>query len=206
MAVMNKIAMLSALIGAAWWLVLVSAGGLVFPGYDHAGQYISELGATGAPNAALVNYAGFLPVGVLFCTFATAAFFATPQSRLATLGFVGLWAYAIGYIGATFYPCDYGCRPAEPSESQRMHLLLGLAGYLLAPLTLLFLGFAARNWPSGGCLALLAFIAAPVAAAGLLTMDPNSAWVGVSQRVLETSGVGWCLACGLYRGRQPRPR
>ncbi|MBL8530757.1 MAG: DUF998 domain-containing protein [Hyphomonadaceae bacterium] len=203
---MGKLAMICAVVGGVWWLVLVAAGGLVFPGYDHLGQYISELGATGAPNAALVNFAGFLPLGILFCTFAIAAYIAAPHSRLAMLGFVGLFFFAVGYVGAAFYPCDYGCRPAEPSESQNMHLLLGLAGYLLAPITLLCLGLAARSWPGGGRLALWALVAAPVAAAGLLTMDPASPYVGVSQRVLEVSVVSWCVACGLYLGRQPRAR
>lgn len=39
------------------------------PGYDHATQFISELGATGTPRGALMNLAGFIPSGLLFAVF-----------------------------------------------------------------------------------------------------------------------------------------
>jgi len=198
--------MICALLGAFWLLAMVVVGGFTFPGYDHLSQYISELGANGAPFGYEVSWYGFLPVGLLTIAFAVFAWLATPRSLLGTLGFIGIVLFAIGYVGSAFFPCDYGCRPESPSFSQQMHLLIGLAGYFLAPLTLLLLALAARALPSGGGVALAGFVAAPAALAGLLTMAPESPFVGLSQRVLEASVMGWIVICGLYLGHQPRAR
>jgi len=203
---MGRLAMICALLGALWLLAMVVIGGLTFPDYDHVSQYISELGANGAPFGFEVSWYGFLPVGLLVTAFAVFAWLATPRSLLGTLGFIGLVLFAIGYIGSAFFPCDYGCRPESPSFSQQMHLLIGLAGYFFAPLTLLLLAFAARAWPNGGRVALTGFVAAPAALVGLLTMAPDSPFVGLSQRVLETSVIAWVVICGLYLGHQPRAR
>lgn len=198
----GRLAMICALLGAVWLLAMVVIGGLTFPGYDHASQYISELGANGAPFGFQVSWYGFLPVGLLVVAFAVSAWLATPRSVLGTLGFIGIVLFAVGYVGATFFPCDYGCRPEDPSPSQAMHLLFGLAGYLLAPLTLLLLSLAARKWPNARSVVLAGFIAAPIALMAFLTMAPDSPFVGVSQRALEASVIGWVVACGLYLGHQ----
>lgn len=201
---MGKLAMFSALIGALWLLTMVVVGGATFPRYDHAAQYISELGANGAPYGFEVSWYGFLPVGLLVIAFALAAWRAAPVSLLATFGWVGVLLFAVGYVGSAFFRCDYGCRPEEPSASQAMHLLLGFAGYLFAPLTLLVLGLAARKWPNAHWLSVLGFVAAGGSLIGLVTMAPDSPYVGVSQRVLETSVMGWVVACGIYLGHQSR--
>jgi hypothetical protein len=195
----GKLAMLCALAGALWLLATVLIGGAAFPGYDHASQYISELGATGAPHGQTVSWLGFLPVGVFVSAFALFAWRAAPRSAIASLGFIGAFLFAIGYVGAAFFPCDFGCRPDTPSFSQIVHEVLGLAGYLFAPLTLLLLAIAARSWPSAGWLAILGFIAAPAALVGLGgLLDSESPLLGLFQRVLETSVTGWIVACGIY--------
>ena len=157
---MGKLAMVTALLGAAWLLAMVLIGGATFPSYDHVSQYISELGATGAPRGFEVSWFGFLPIGILICAFAIFAGLAAPRSVLAVLGFIGVFLFSIGYVGSAFFPCDFGCRPEEPSLSQVMHELVGLAGYLLAPLTLLLLGLAAWSWPRARWLAAFSFVAA----------------------------------------------
>ncbi|MBL8547908.1 MAG: DUF998 domain-containing protein [Hyphomonadaceae bacterium] len=201
----GKLALITALLGVAWLLVMVLVGGASFDGYDHVSQYISELGANGAPFGWHVSWLGFLPVGVLICAFSYFAWRAAPQSVLATLGFVGIFLFAIGYVGSAFFRCDFGCRPEEPSFSQIMHELGGLAGYMLAPVTLLLLGLAARTWPGAVWLSILGFIGAAGALVGLSgLLDDGSPTVGLYQRVLETSVLSWVLACGFYLGLQKR--
>jgi hypothetical protein len=200
-ACLNKLAFFTGILGAAWVLALTLIGGATFPGYDHGGQFISELGATGAPHGWKVSWLGFLPAGILLCAFALFGWLAAPRSVLSTLGFVGIFLFAIGYVGSAFFPCDFGCRPEAPSFSQVMHELVGLAGYLLAPLTLLLLGLAARRWPGAGWLAILAYLTAVTALGGLVMLDPNFALVGAAQRVLEASVLGWIVACAIYLGQ-----
>lgn len=199
----GKLAMITGVLGAVWLVAMVVIGGAAWDGYDHVAQYISELGANGAPYGWHVSWLGFLPIGVLICAFAFFAWRAAPRSVLSALGFVGVFLFAIGYAGSAFFPCDFGCRPDTPSFSQVMHELVGLAGYLLAPLTLVLLGVAAWKWPGATWLAIIAFIAAASALVGLGgLMDPESPTLGLHQRVLEASMLSWVVACGLYLGLQ----
>lgn len=202
----GKLAMITAVLGAAWLVAMVVIGGASFDGYDHVAQYISELGATGAPYGAYVSWLGFLPIGILICAFTVFAWRAAPRSVVATIGFVGVFLFSIGYLGAAFFPCDFGCRPADdPSFSQVMHELIGLAGYMLAPLTLLLLGLAAWKWPGAVWLSILGFISAAFALVGLGgLMDPESPQVGLYQRMLEAGMLSWVVACGLYLGLQKK--
>lgn len=201
----GKLAMITGVLGAAWLVGMVVIGGASWDGYDHVAQYISELGANGAPYGWHVSWLGFLPIGLLICAFAYFAWAAAPRTALSTLGFVGVFLFSIGYVGSAFFPCDLGCRPDTPSFSQVMHELVGLAGYLLAPLTLLLLGIAAWKWPGAIWLSILAFITAATSLVGLGgLMDPASPQVGLYQRVLEASMLSWVVACGLYLGLQKR--
>lgn len=179
-------------------LLITVLGGASFPNYNHATQFISELGAFGAPNAGIINLAGFLPAGLLITIFAFFAWRSLPASWGTTLGMFGLALFALGYIAAAFFPCEPGCRPSEASLSQALHNLLGLAGYFTAPLSLFLLGNAARKWHKGRYLAVLGFMGSGLSLLGLLAMLSEFSYVGLAQRVLETSVLTWVVACSLY--------
>jgi hypothetical protein len=196
--------MMSALLAAAWHVAMLVIGGATFPGYDHVGQFISELGATGAPRGFEMSWYGFLPIGVFMIAFAVFTWLAAPRSVLLALGLIGIFLYAVGYLGTAVFPCDYGCRPEQPSFAHQMHLLFGLGSYLFAPLMLALLALAVRKWPNAGWLFVIGIVTAVGALGGLMTFDESSPYVGLSQRVIEVSVIGWVLACGLYLGLQPR--
>jgi hypothetical protein len=194
----NKIAFISGILGALLVLLLTVLGGANFPNYNHATQFISELGAFGAPNARVINLAGFLPAGLLISAFTFFAWRALPRSRETTLGMFGLTLFGVGYIAAAFFPCEAGCRPAEPSLSQALHNLLGLTGYFTAPLSLFALGNAARKWPRAALLSTLGFIGSGLSLLGLLLMLSEFTYVGLAQRILEASVLIWIVACAFY--------
>jgi hypothetical protein len=52
------------------FITAIIAASLKHPAYSHFKNFISELGATGAPSAAIMNFAGFLPYGILMMAFA----------------------------------------------------------------------------------------------------------------------------------------
>ncbi len=192
------LALITGILGTLAVFLVTVLGGANFPNYSHASQFISELGASGAPNARIINLAGFLPAGLLISAFTFFAWRSLPRSRATTLGMLGLALFAIGYIAAAFFPCEPGCRPAQPSLSQAMHNLLGLAGYLTAPLSLLVLGWAARRWSKAAYLSTLGFIGGGLALLSLLFLSPDFRYAGVAQRVLEGSVLGWVVVCALY--------
>jgi hypothetical protein len=179
-------------------VLLTIIGGANFPNYSHASQFISELGADGAPHARLINFAGFLPAGVLIIAFAFFAWRALPGSGAVTFAMLGLALFALGYLVAAFFPCEGDCRAAEPTPSQAIHNLFGLAGYLFAPASLFALAWQARRWPSAMHLSALGFIGSAFALFGLLLLSPDFRYVGIAQRVLEGSVLMWIMACALY--------
>lgn len=182
-------------------LLLTVVGGATFPNYSHASQFISELGASGAPNARIINLAGFLPAGLLLTAFAFFAWRSLPRSRATTIGLLGLALFALGYLAAVVFPCEPGCRPAQPSLSQALHNFFGLAGYITAPLSLFILGWKARMWPGARHLSALGFISGGLALLGLQFLSPDFRYVGIAQRVLEGSVLAWIVVCALYLNR-----
>lgn len=199
----RTIAFWAAILGYALLVVMVVAGGAAWPGYSHIGQFISELGATGAPHARLVNFGAFLPIGLLISLFAVLAMLIPPRGLLRMLGFLGIVVFATGYTGAAFFPCDFGCDPVkpDPSSSQRLHFLFGAAGYLLAAPTLVVLAIASRRWPGGRLLFPLGIVCAGVAGLALFAMTPPVE--GLFQRLLEGAVALWILACAFTLRRAP---
>lgn len=194
-----------AVLGAGAVLLLTLLGASGFPGYNHESQFISELGARGAPHELWVRFAGFLPAGIFVVLFAAAAFHALPRAGLTSAGLLGLVVYAFGYVAAAFFPCEAGCRPAQPSLSQTIHNVFGLAGYLLAPLFMYALAWQARRWPGATHLAALGFVAAALVLVGLLTLSPKSAFAGSSQRLIEVAVLSWVVVCGVYLRSRAAP-
>lgn len=199
----RTVAFWSAVVGYGLLVVMVVAGGAAWPGYSHVGQFISELGATGAPHARLVNFGAFLPIGLLISLFAILAMLIPPCGVLRTLGFLGIIVFATGYTGAAFFPCDFGCDPVkpDPSSSQRLHFLFGTAGYLIAAPTLVALALAARTWPGGRLLFPLGLVCAAVSGLALFAMVPPME--GLAQRFLEAAVGVWILACAFALRKAP---
>jgi hypothetical protein len=115
----KKLALITGTLGPLAVVLLTILGGVNFPNYSHASQFISELGATGAPNGRIISLAGFLPAGVLIIAFAFFAWRSLPPSGATTFGMIGLALFALGYLVAAFFPCEADCRPTDPTLSQR---------------------------------------------------------------------------------------
>jgi len=198
----GRLAALCALASLGVVGLLVVLGGAAFPGYSHVSQFVSELGARGAPHEGRVRLLGFLPAGALLLAFCFFAHAALPRARATALGLLGLAIFAAGYLVAAAFPCDFGCRPEEPSTSQILHNLGGLAGYLLAPAFLFTLARAARAWPGAKSLVAVGYLASALALVGLLTLSPSSPAAGLSQRLLEAAVLGWVALCGLHLAKR----
>jgi hypothetical protein len=194
----------SAFAGYALFVGMIIWAGAAWPGYDHLRQFISELGATGAPNGQVFGLWGFIIPGALMMVFPVAAFLALPRSAASLIGFALILLFASGTFFGGVYPCDFGCVTEGGSYSQHMHELLGLGGYLTAPLALFVAGLASRRWPGAGGLFPLGVCTAVVAAVAMPVMVMNIEFDGAAQRALEGAMALWILACAAYLARKPR--
>ncbi len=195
---MARIAFWCALTSFLIFLVTIVAGGAGFPGYSHGAQYISELGAIGAPHSQIVSWFGFIPSGILLMTFAFVAPLTLPRSPWTWLGFSSLGFYAFGLVVGGLFPCDFGCRPDEQTAAQLIHNAVVGIGYLVGITALLVLGVQARKWAGGKHLLPLGVTCWLLAACSLPALDPGFEYAGIAQRIIEVSMYTWIIACAFY--------
>lgn len=152
------------------------------PGYSHLRHTISELGEVGAPDQRLVAFGVFLPIGALLLVAAFLMRFSEPRSLLAL-------CIGVGYVVATFFPCDPGS-PVTGTTRQSVHNLGGAVEYI---------GGAFALWKIsehlGQPFQIAAFIVG--AAAILLSVPEVGPLRGLIQRLAEAclfGGLLWSAA------------
>jgi hypothetical membrane protein len=89
--------------------IIVITLGLFRPNYNHVTQIMSELGEVGAPNALIMNTAGFILLGLLMISFAFGLHRGISEGEGSKIGPAlvaasGSWLVLLG-----LFPCDPGC-------------------------------------------------------------------------------------------------
>jgi hypothetical membrane protein len=172
------------------------AGGMAYPGYDHLTQYISELGATGAPTSTGVSLA-FMISGALLTAFWLLCAGLFTRSLLSVIGF-GLSALnGVGLVLGGVFRCDFECSTADLSPAAVLHDVFGGIGYLCGIAGVFVVGFAARGWPQGRGLFGLSLICGIPAALAIWLIHPAFEWYGGAQRVVEIALAVWTMAVAL---------
>ena len=124
--------------------VATVAGGLAYPGYDHLTQYISELGAAGAPTRRAVSLA-FIVSGALLAAFWLLCAGLFPRGVLSILGFGFSALNGVGLLLGGAFRCDFECAVVDPSLSAILHEVFGGVGYLCGIVGVFLLGIASRG-------------------------------------------------------------
>ena len=176
--------------------VATVAGGLAYPGYDHLTQYISELGATGAPTSRAVSLA-FIVSGALLAAFWLLCAGLFPRGVLSILGFGFSALNGVGLLLGGVFRCDFECAVVDPSLSAILHEVFGGGGYLCGIVGVFLVGIAARRWPQGRGLFELSLICGIPAALAIWLIQPAFEWYGAAQRVVEIALAVWTLAMAM---------
>ena len=194
-------------VGELIQLGAVLVGGAAYPGYDHARQYISELGATGAVTGPAVSWWGFVPSGLLITAFCLMAAWLLRRNVLAVVACLMLAWYGLSLSAAGIYPCAFECARTEVTFDAMMHDLVGGTGYLTGVLGVAIAALAVRSGEAGW-LRPLGLVCAGVAAVGFAAIIIDVELGGVFQRALEGSLAVFLLAFGwaLARGSLPTSR
>jgi len=169
-------------------------GGQADPDYSHSSQFISELGAAGALQRNLVNFAGFLPTGLFLFGFVLFGHSSFPPAKNAVLGWWLLTGASIGYVIAALFPCDTGC-PATGSIQQAVHNTAGMIQYIGISLGLLLIAKAEHSlsW-----LRPISLLAAAAILSGFIMMSVDHDLRGMWQRVAEVAFFGWVLLVSIH--------
>ena len=174
--------------------VILAAAGR--PEYQHATQTISELGEVGARRAALMNYGGFLPYGLLVIALAFGLHAVVRRGSGDWLGPVLLGIYGLAYVAVAFAPCDPGCTGTSLSPHEKAHVLIGrvvIMTSLAAPLVLYPRLAKDPAWSSLGWLLIALPVVGYLVFLGVIPSLP----FGWQQRLWIGCTLLWVMVLGL---------
>jgi hypothetical membrane protein len=197
---------LVALIGLLATIMFVGAviwGGATYPGYDHLRQFISELGATRAVTAPLMN-AAFMATSALTVLFWIGALMVLPRTALTMVGSGFAIVNGVSLFLAGVYSCDLGCTRDDQSTEAMLHDIFGGTGYLATVIGMAVLALASRRWAHARGIRPLGLACSGVAFVGLLGIVLEPELKGLLQRMAEAAMWGFILAVAavIHRGRR----
>jgi hypothetical membrane protein len=154
---------------------------------------ISELGASGAANAWLMNYAGFVASGVLICLFGL-SLFTLSRSVSVVVGAALVVVFGLGTVVAGLASCDLGCAAVTPTAEQQLHEQVSQIAFTALIVSTLVWGAhfarAERGW-GFGTYSLLTGVAAIALLTAFILSIGQSAFVGLLQRALVVVLYAW---------------
>jgi len=183
----------------------VFLGGSMYPGYSHVSQFISELGATGAPFPTVLNFGGLIPAGALTVAFALAMYWRYRSGTVLALSTAFVALAGLSQLIAGVFPCDPGCSFEAMSRSAQIHALAGFAASFSRAVAPLLFGVANRAkharrfWSS-----LLLGVGALVALAVGSQQGADSPFIGVLQRLHVAFFFTWVVIVAIVGAAQPR--
>ena len=144
-----------------------------------------------------------MPSGIFITAFAFFAIKSLPKSKLTQIGYLGVGIfYGIGTILVSFFPCDKGCNNEmiDPSISQLIHNLSGMLTYMIVPICLIIIGVAAIKWKAAKFVTFSGIVFGLIAMlfVGILSVNLQSNYVGLYQRIIEGSILLFILICSFY--------
>jgi hypothetical membrane protein len=178
------------------------------PGYSHATDVISELGATGTPYAALMNYVGFVPAGLMIAVFGIALSRAVAGGHLSILAAGLVTVFGCGMAASGVFSCDAGCPRGEGSLENGIHMVIAppIFACFIAGVAILGNRFRSMPPPLGplatyslatSALALLFMIAL------VLSLESRT-FSGIWQRLMVASLFLWSAVVAVRAGRNTR--
>jgi hypothetical membrane protein len=195
-----RILSLGGVAGPVLFTVVVIICGALRPDYSHATQFISELGARGTSRAALMNFAGFVPTGMLLASFGVSLAFLLPRRPVSVLAAACMTFFGVGLTFAGIYSCDPGCPHHNASWEATLHervsavtFLFGIGGSAL--LAYHFRGLTIWNvlWPYS---AITSAVALGFLIASAASVESRS-FTGLWQRLFIGTLYLWCMVVSL---------
>ncbi len=108
---------------ASLWLVVgVVIAGKIYPNYNHAKQFLSELGASNSPTEKLSPLINNFPLSILFITF---GIYLLSLKGMSFIGYCVVF-HGAGTLIAGIFPMDFDPYTKEPTTSCKIHSVAGL--------------------------------------------------------------------------------
>ena len=169
------------------------------PHYNHIHQFISELGAKGTSYADLMNFAGFIPAGIMIVLFGISLFH-LPKHVMKSVGASLIILFGVGVVIAGSFSCDPGCPQRGGSFENSVHDGISGPAFLSATTGILVVGISFRQSPFWKGLWVYSLVSA-LLAYGFIFLLINSldsrSYTGIWQRLLISTIFLWCAIVSL---------
>jgi hypothetical membrane protein len=194
-----RIGALAGIGGPLLYAAMVGVTGYLTPGYDPLTQWISELGATGAPYAMVFNVLGPGIFGLLSVLFALGLWRALKGGPLAFAAAALVTIAGIAGILEGVFPCDPGCIPVTMTGS--LHLTLGLVPLLGMLGAMEIFAFIVRKDPGWPWFFAFSQVMVALTLIFALAFSSGSTFDGLYQRVMIGAILVWVMAVGVRMWR-----
>ncbi len=178
------------------------------PEYSHVTQFMSELGESTGPHAALMNFLGFIPSGLFLAAFGVSLASLRPHTRLSFAATALITVFGLGIVGAGVYSCDPGCPRQGLSSEATVHQVVSIIAFIAGVFGIALWAYQFRELPAWQ--SLWRYSAATSAAALVLLLILNAsvesrAFTGVWQRLFLLTLYVWCAVVGhrVFRSLAP---
>jgi hypothetical membrane protein len=195
--------------GPILFSAVVIVSGALRVDYGHIVNFISELGATGTPSAGLMNYAGFLPAGLMLAAFGVALAKALPRRRATLLASILVTLFGAGLAVSGIASCDPGCPQTGGSVENLVHNRIAPIAFICLIAGAAILGIQFRDIPAWRPLSvysLLSSVAGLCLLVALASSLDTRELTGLWQRLLLAVLFLWCAVVGLRAFRHPASR
>jgi hypothetical membrane protein len=182
--------------------VLAAAAG--HPGYSHLVNFISELGATGAPRAALMNDGGFIPAGVLIAGFGVSVGSLLPRLPMFMAGAALVTLFGVGAAASGVFSCDLGCPIEGGTPANQIHNVIGPGCFVFLIVGTAILGWGFRGVPAWRRLSAYSLATSAIALVfflSLLGSLDDRVWTGLWQRLMLGTLFLWCGVAAVHAFR-----
>jgi len=198
----NKLTFFIGILGVGLFVVAAILGGFLMENYSVTSQYISESYAIDTEYGMFLRTYGYIPSGMLLTLFAFVASKKLPQAKLTKIGFYGLAVfYGLATVVVGFFPCDSGCNKQfiDPTVSQIIHNLTGFLTYIFVPVSMILIGIGLQKFPMYKRLSTQGITYGILSAlfVYVLFSNPDSVYMGIYQRIVETVFVIWIITCAI---------
>jgi hypothetical membrane protein len=200
-AMSARILALGGIAGVVVFAVVVVVCSALRPGYSHVTQFISELGENGGSRSWLMNFAGFIPTGLLFAAFGVSLSHLMPRTATSLVASLLIVVYGLGIVGAGVYACDPGCPNHHLSTEATLHRVVSITAFIAAILGIALWAYCFRARADWRALWRFSAITSALALVLLLLMgaaQDTRTLVGVWQRLFIATLDAWCAIVG-YR-------
>ena len=124
--------------GPILFATVIAVFGFVRDDYSHVKHHISQLGATGAPQAWVQNV-NFVVTGLLIIAFAIGLYRAVGTGKAGKIGSALIVLVGVGAAGPGLFPEDMIPVPPEPTFSDSMHNMFSLLAFLAVIIAVIIL-------------------------------------------------------------------